>query len=118
MSELKPCPKCWQPVRGKVTGGLAAFGCGEYSYDVDCKCGISFSTVCCFETPEEAEEYGIGQWNTSAERTCGEPRGFIPYDQDNFGHPSFTELWCEHCDIELDPEWEYCPNCGAKVVGS
>ena len=57
-------------------------------------------------------------WNTRAERTCGEPRGFIPHDQDNFGHPSFTELWCEHSDIELDPEWEYCPHCGAKVVES
>lgn len=30
-----------------------------------------------------------------AERTCGE--------------------WCEHCDIELDEEWAYCPHCGARI---
>lgn len=49
------------------------------------------------------------------ERTCGEPRRFVPYDADNFGNPSFTELWCEHCDIELDPDWAFCPKCGARV---
>ena len=26
------------------------------------------------------------------------------------------ELWCEHCDIELDDSWRFCPSCGAKVV--
>lgn len=49
-------------------------------------------------------------------RTCGQPRGFIPYDSDSFGNMSFAGLWCEHCDIELDPEWQFCPSCGAKVV--
>lgn len=24
--------------------------------------------------------------------------------------------WCEHCDVELDEDWRYCPNCGRKVV--
>lgn len=112
MSELKPCPKCWQPVQGKVTGGIAAFGCGEYGYDVDCKCGISFSTVCYFETPEEAEEYGIGQWNTRAERTC--VLEDIPYE------PGCWEgVRCSSCgvtDEDTDLTGNYCPNCGAKVV--
>lgn len=48
--------------------------------------------------------------------TCGEwrddphpvdPAGFIEDD---------SELWCEHCDIPLDPDYRYCPNCGARVV--
>lgn len=49
------------------------------------------------------------------QRMCGKPRCFVPCDPDNFGHPSFMEVWCEHCDIELDPEWEWCPRCGARV---
>lgn len=46
---------------------------------------------------------------------CGEPRGFVLSDPDNFGRPSCTELWCEHCDIELDVEWAYCPKCGKEI---
>lgn len=49
--------------------------------------------------------------------TCGEwrddphpvdPAGFIEDD---------SELWCEHCDIPLNPDYRYCPYCGARVVG-
>lgn len=126
MSELNPCPKCGQPVCGKVTGGIASFGCGEYGYDVDCKCGISFSTVCCFETPEEAEEYGIRQWNTRTERTCV-PR-VVPRSFSGDSEPSFYQAICD-CgwivgedgasslsDFEhVDP---YCGGCGAKVVSA
>lgn len=111
MSEMKPCPKCWQPVQGKVTGGIAAFGCGEYGYDVDCKCGISFSTVCCFETPEEAEEYGVKQWNTRAERTCEKVPGRMHYGE--------RRPKCSECGYGLgDSRWGFCPNCGAKVVSA
>lgn len=49
-------------------------------------------------------------------RTCGEHRGFNPCDQDSFGGSSFSELWCERCDIELDDEWRFCPSCGAEVA--
>lgn len=110
MSELKPCP-FQKPgethdVRFiELKPGYGQIGCAD--------CGFWFPS-------EEmiSRKNAIERWNTRAERTCGEPRGFIPHDQDNFGHPSFTELWCEHCDIELDPEWDYCPYCGAKVVKS
>lgn len=59
MSELKTCPKCGDDVKGYVTGGIAAFGCGEYGFDVDCGCGISYSTGCVYETPEEARGDGL-----------------------------------------------------------
>ena len=51
------------------------------------------------------------------ERTCGEWRGDPRHDA--IGHAAAhedDELWCEHCDIELDESWLYCPNCGARVV--
>lgn len=46
------------------------------------------------------------------ERTCGEWRGSpgSVWEEDSL------ELWCEHCDREIDPDWSYCPFCGAKVV--
>lgn len=145
MSELKPCPKCWQPVKGYVTGGVAAFGCGEYGYNVDCKCGISFSTVCCFETPEEAEEYGIRQWNTRAERTCNYfPDEYQTAFDEKDEEIETGEAFCDGCDYSCDncgftmlggdeggwfketpgeyggwnyrPRFNYCPNCGAKVA--
>lgn len=65
------------------------------------------------------EQFAVSVYNGEAwqkVRTCGQPRGFIPCDSDSFGSMSFAELWCEHCDIELDQEWQFCPNCGAKVV--
>lgn len=87
--------------------------------------------------PHESEEEAAAAWNARAAvadeqfslapsttgeawqkvRTCGQPRGFIPCDSDSFGSMSFAELWCEHCDIELDPEWQFCPSCGAKIEG-
>lgn len=51
------------------------------------------------------------------ERTCGEWRGDPRHDA--IGHAAAhedDELWCEHCDIELDESWLYCPHCGARVV--
>lgn len=109
MGELKPCPFC-------SDGGKPELWIGSYDAHVFCaKCGMSAKGSGCGFRDDMARA-AIKNWNTRYERTCGEPRGFIPYDRDNFGHPSFAELWCEHCDIELDPEWEYCPHCGAKVV--
>ena len=106
MSDLKPCPKCHGDASLQNFNTVPSL-----QARIICSCGIEMRA-----SKRETIEGLIESWNTRAERTCGEPRGFIPYDQDNFGHPSFIEIWCEHCDIELDPEWEYCPQCGAKVV--
>lgn len=112
---LRPCPLC---------DGKAIYRSGIHNgYDFESGtircvgCGLKLG-VTLYGYGNYDPLHAFDAWNTRAERTCGEPRGFTPHDQDNFGHPSFTELWCEHCDIELDPEWDYCPNCGAKVVGS
>lgn len=123
VDELKPCPFC---------GGDASmqrFNASTTPARIICKCGIELRAV-----RWQSVESIVEQWNTRAAvteeqfavavhngealqkvRTCGQPRGFIPCDSDSFGNPSFTELWCEHCDIELDPEWAFCPKCGARV---
>lgn len=64
----------------------------------------------------EANPYLPGKVVMVPKRTCGQPRCFVPCDQDNFGNPSFDELWCEHCDIQLCSEWRFCPSCGAEVA--
>ena len=101
--ELKPCPFC---------GGKAGiYSIAKYEKEAYCEnCG-AVSNICM--TEEEAVE----AWNRRDERTCGEWRG--DSRQDAIGYAAAhecDELWCEHCDIELDDGWCYCPNCGAKVV--
>lgn len=49
------------------------------------------------------------------ERTCGEWRGGEYITNGGFTE-TYAELWCEHCDIPLEEYWQYCPECGAKVV--
>ena len=128
--ELKPCPFCGgKPTfvhatsedigNGYVCRTLAVISCDQ----------------CMFDMTGETDEDAAAAWNARAAvadeqfslavndgeawqkgRTCGQPRGFIPCDSDSFGSMSFAELWCEHCDIELDPEWQFCPSCGATVA--
>lgn len=47
-----------------------------------------------------------------SQKTCGEWRG----DSGSCWEEDSLELWCEHCDKWLDPDWSYCPDCGAKIV--
>ena len=129
--ELKPCPFC---------GGEAEHFGGGGNHCIRCTvCEVTNETLkrgsMVFDAYRTAEE-AAAAWNARAAvadeqfslavndgeawqkvRTCGQPRGFIPCDSDSFGSMSFAELWCEHCDIELDPEWQFCPSCGAKIEG-
>lgn len=102
MTELKPCPKCnGDSFTARVCGGVAAFGCAEYVYEVECSCGLSFCVDCSSETKEEAEREGIEAWNTRAEQTC-KNRG---------GH-----MGCSECGWYLNENARYYDGCGAKVV--
>lgn len=129
--ELKRCPFC---------GGKPTF---VHATSEDIGNGYVCRTLaviscdhCMFDMTGETDEKAAAAWNARAAvadeqfslavndgeawqkvRTCGQPRGFIPCDSDSFGSMSFAELWCEHCDIELDPEWQFCPSCGAKIEG-
>ena len=128
--ELKPCPFCG----GKPTFVHATSEDIGNGYVCRTLAVIS-SDHCMFDMTGETDEDAAAAWNARAAvadeqfslavndgeawqkvRTCGQPRGFIPCDSDSFGSMSFAELWCEHCDIELDPEWQFCPSCGATVA--
>lgn len=118
--ELKPCPFC---------GGEA------YLRDF----GAGFHRVCCWnrdcamtcETPmRTSAEKAITDWNTRAERTCKNANE--EWEKTSFAHAA-TSFCCSECgahyvDCEsyyaalagADEEQirtNYCPNCGAKVVG-
>lgn len=126
--ELKPCPFCGGEARIHSKVLAEGFDSGYWAVCDECGKGDTL--------PHESEEEAAAAWNARAAvadeqfslavndgeawqkaRTCGQPRGFIPCDSDSFGSMSFAELWREHCDIELDPEWQFCPSCGAKIEG-
>lgn len=126
--ELKVCPFCGGDARIHSKVLAEGFDSGYWAVCDECGKGDTL--------PHESEEEAAAAWNARAAvadeqfslavndgeawqkvRTCGQPRGFIPCDSDSFGSMSFAEIWCEHCDIELDPEWQFCPSCGAKIEG-
>lgn len=126
--ELKVCPFCGGDARIHSKVLAEGFDSGYWAVCDECGKGDTL--------PHESEEEAAAAWNARAAvadeqfslavndgeawqkvRTCGQPRGFIPCDSGSFGSMSFAELWCEHCDIELDPEWQFCPSCGAKIEG-
>ena len=107
MTELLPCPFC---------GGEAHIvGGDDFFYNVVQCCNCHATASGRYETEAEA----IAAWNTRAERTCRNISRKL-------GNDEFT---CEECCARVygcrgewfDANWEYhpfnyCPNCGAKVV--
>lgn len=100
MTELKPCPFCG----------------GE---DLDVHVGVSVGrrhecvTITCNDCVGSiyggTEERAIEAWNTRAERTCH-----------NLRQHGYNYLECSLCgekSYQGDKVFDYCPNCGAKVVG-
>lgn len=112
--ELKPCPKCGQPVTGRLCGGPAAYGCREWDYEVECECGIIWDFSPGDVDEEEAVRRGIEAWNERCERVC-RPRVGV------------GGWFCSECGVFVNNDciadaqrWiapRYCPNCGAKIEG-
>lgn len=100
MKDLKPCPFC---------GGEAQTLRNGSWWFVACK-----SPFCCDMGMFDTEAEAIEAWNTRAELTCE----FEWSLADN----GWADHTCRRCgytvntDIHLSPGYNYCPNCGAKVV--
>ena len=93
MTELKPCPFCGGEADIVVYGAT-----GEHT--IEClTCGAEGAT-------EYDKAEAIEAWNTRAERTCSR----VVID---------GWLWnCSECGYRSDTGhlYNYCPNCGARVV--
>jgi len=99
MSELKPCPFCGAPVEVlsdlKRTWGLVRH-----------RDGCLFPNL----RNHQISEYDFDAWNTRVERTCIREKHGVKMD----GSP---RLRCSLCGYGIgDKRFNYCPNCGAKVV--
>ena len=107
MTDLKPCPFC---------GGQAELFKGKFGFwHVKCG-GRPECSVLPLTNSASTEAEAIAAWNSRAERTCEikHVKGGAMYD-----------VWrCSACGYEFVESvseasivQNYCPNCGARVVG-
>ena len=107
MSELKPCPFC----NGEASVLRMDYGDDSTVWGVFCAndSDDSFSHghfIDNFATEAEA----IDAWNTRAERTCTREKHGVKTD-------GSWRLRCSLCGYGIgDKRFNYCPNCGARVV--
>lgn len=100
MTELLPCPFCGGEARvqhqsRKLYGDVIDW------YGVYCK-----KQFCGYVSGQSTEAEAIAAWNTRAERTCH-------YKE----HDALVMLSCDVCGHGSLHRPNYCPNCGARVVG-
>ena len=126
MTELKPCPFCGGKalyyegyqrddgtfVKGKVV--CKKCGCFKTSKGLAEHLGTIYYGFVGSEIEKQVSETAIEAWNNRAERTCK----MIPNGETDFA----ATLACSACgNVESvyaisSDEFNYCPNCGAKVV--
>lgn len=102
VNELKPCPFCGG--KAEIARNKSVTSLGWYGRCTSClSSGQRFLVRTeTFHTEAEA----IAAWNTRAERTC---------HNKTYGN----YLHCSSCDeliYQGDRQFDYCPNCGAKVM--
>lgn len=111
MEKLKPCPFCGGEAHIKEV-----VSCCDKLYTVGCSDSgcMGFETMCCRATMDDAAE----AWNRRAERTCR-----LEWRDNGDGYP--PSVRCSACggwldavaDVEDVALFEFCPMCGAKVIG-
>ena len=128
MDGMRPCPLCGsEEIKVYVTGAQGAYRRGVAKC-LGCGCRVEAESGGYHDYPHDdpRETYDmansdarsgvIEKWNRRAERTCGEWRGDPRPDAVGWAaEHEDDELWCEHCDVELDEDWTYCPHCGARI---
>lgn len=87
---------------------------GDQTIQVICRIDVdSLADILVRRTNEQLFHEAATLQGYVKERTCGIWRGSLG---SVWGQEDDLELWCEHCDIVLEEDWNYCPTCGAKVV--
>lgn len=105
MAELIPCPFCG----GKPSIRRDEFGFYENPYMFTHTCKGRKPQLNIFSCGYATKQEAIEAWNTRHERTCTKVDGRMKY--------GVRIPKCSECGYSLgDKRYNYCPNCGAKVV--
>ena len=121
---LLPCPFCGgevemltaESMNGGYLFGIMCNDCRSRGdvYDTEAEAIAAWNSRADYHGYEQAaiEAWeSIKAWNSRAERTCCIEGGYY----DELMNEHYTQLSCDHETSEYEPN--YCPKCGARVVG-
>lgn len=120
--ELRECPFCGGEAIGFEWSDDEEIEEGEpHRYDAYCAVKVNHKDNCVLEVGEfycwvaPSEEEAAVLWNRRAELTCR-----LTNSRWDDGHCTWGCV-CSECGEKFEYEhgscWNYCPHCGAKVVG-
>lgn len=83
--------------------------------------GAHYDKVAVFSNDESANQFVLWITGLMHESTITHAQWIGESDGYADGNPVYDEWFCSNCDycVEDDekPNWNYCPNCGAKMDG-
>lgn len=109
--ELEQCPACGNKSPSEKMSKLPN---GMWMSEIECldeAPAVAFTSMGVGETPEQAREMAVDNWNTRYKRTC-------KWWLEDY-HDEINNIWTTECGGRF--QWaEYghpkcCPNCGAEV---
>lgn len=113
MSDLKPCPFCgsgwlYETRRNGYCDETPTMFCNS------CKAVVTWEQVEEEGVNDKTKAFVREHWNSRAERTC---ECIVEYAKSPLDGKTIVLHRCSSCNELMRPHMNYCPNCGAKVVG-